>query len=52
MLATHRLRRDADRQGVAGWERQHDALSPDEIADGLARARAILRCQSAGKAPE
>ena len=47
--AAHRLRLDAGRQGVAEWERQHGALSPDEIADGLARARAMLRRQPARK---
>ena len=41
--AEHRLRIDAGRQGVAEWERQHGALTPDELADGLARARAMLR---------
>lgn len=41
--AAHRLRLDAGRQGVAEWERQHGPLTPDEIADGLARARAMLR---------
>jgi hypothetical protein len=43
--AAHRLRIDAGRKGVAEWERQHGALSPDELADGLARARAMLRRQ-------
>jgi hypothetical protein len=43
--AAHRLRLDAGRQGVAEWERQHGALTPDELADGLARARAMLRRQ-------
>ena len=47
--AAHRLRLDAGRQGVAEWERQHGALTPDEIADGLARARAMLRRQPARK---
>jgi len=47
--AAHRLRIEAGRQGVVEWERQHGALSPDEIADGLARARAMLRRQSARK---
>jgi hypothetical protein len=41
--AAHRLRLEAGRQGVAEWERQHGALTADELADGLARARAILR---------
>ncbi|MFZ4811666.1 MAG: ribbon-helix-helix protein, CopG family [Ilumatobacteraceae bacterium] len=41
--AAHRLRIDAGRRGVAAWERQHGALTPEELADGLARARALLR---------
>lgn len=47
--AAHRLRLDAGRQGVAEWERQHGALTPDELADGLARARAMLRRQPSRK---
>lgn len=47
--AAHRLRIDAGRQGVAEWERQHGALSTDELTDGLARARAMLRRQPARK---
>ena len=47
--ASHRLRLDAGRRGVAEWEHQHGALSPDEIADGLARARAMLRRPSSRK---
>ena len=47
--AAHRLRMDAGRQGVAEWERQHGPLTPDELADGLARARAIVRRQPARK---
>ncbi len=47
--AAHRLRIDAGRQGVAKWERQHGALTLDELADGLARARAMLRRQPAFK---
>ena len=47
--ATHRLRLDAGRQGVAEWERQHGALTPDELAEGLARARAMLRRQPSRK---
>ncbi len=47
--AAHRLRIDAGRQGVAEWERQQGALTPDELADGLARARAMLRRQPARK---
>lgn len=40
--AAHRLRLEAGRRGIAEWERQHGALTADELADGLARARAIL----------
>ena len=47
--AAHRLRIDAGRQGVAEWERQHGALTSDELADGLARARAMVRRQLARK---
>lgn len=47
--AAHRLRLDVGRRGVAEWERKHGALTPDEIADGLARARAMLRRQPAHK---
>lgn len=41
--AAHRLRLDAGRRGIAEWERQHGALTADEVADGLARAREMLR---------
>ena len=41
--AAHRLRLEAGRRGIAEWERQHGALTPDELAEGLARARALLR---------
>jgi hypothetical protein len=44
--AAHRLRLDAGGRGIAEWERQHGALTPDELAHGLARARTILRGQS------
>jgi hypothetical protein len=47
--AAHRLRLDAGRRGILEWERQHDTLTPDEIADGLARARAMLRRQPSRK---
>lgn len=40
--AAHRLRLEAGRRGIAEWERQHGALTAEELADGLARARAIL----------
>ena len=47
--AAHRLRLDAGRHGIAGWERQHGALTAEEVADGLARARAMLRRQPTRK---
>ncbi len=47
--AAHRLRLDAGRQGVAEWERQHGTLTAEEVADGLARARAMLRRQPSRK---
>ena len=40
--AAHRLRLDAGRRGIAEWEHEHGPLTPDELADGLARARALL----------
>jgi hypothetical protein len=40
--AAHRLRLDAGRRGIAAWERQHGALTAEELADGLAQARAML----------
>ena len=40
--ASHRLHMDAGRSGIAEWERQHGALNADELAEGLARARALL----------
>jgi len=41
--AAHRLRLEAGGRGIAQWERQHGALTADELADGLARARSLLR---------
>jgi hypothetical protein len=41
--AAHRLRLEAGRRAIAEWERDHGPLTPDELADGLARARALLR---------
>ena len=37
--AAHRLPLDAGRQGIAEWERTHGNLTPEELAQGLARAR-------------
>jgi hypothetical protein len=40
--ASHRLRLDAGRKGVAEWEAEHGPLSEQELAEGLARARGLL----------
>jgi hypothetical protein len=40
--ASHRLRSDAGRRGVAEWEGDHGPLSERELAEGLARARELL----------
>lgn len=40
--ASHRLRLEAGRRGVAAWERDHGPLNEQELAEGLARARELL----------
>ena len=40
--AAHRLRIEAGRRAVAAWESEQGPLTPAELADGLARARALL----------
>jgi hypothetical protein len=40
--AAHRLRLEAGRRAIADWESEHGALTPEELAEGLARARALL----------
>lgn len=40
--ASHRLRLEAGRRGVAEWEAEHGPLSERELAEGLARARELL----------
>ncbi len=40
--AAHRLRLEAGRRAIAEWEREHGPLTPEELADGLARARSLL----------
>jgi hypothetical protein len=40
--AAHRLRLEAGRRGLAQWEKEHGPLTPEELAEGLARARAAL----------
>jgi hypothetical protein len=36
------LRLDAGRRGLALWEKEHGPLTAEELAEGLARARAAL----------
>jgi len=45
--ATHRLRIEAGRRGLVAWERTHGALTPKELNEGRARARALLGAQKA-----
>ncbi|MEZ5142227.1 MAG: hypothetical protein R2726_06860 [Acidimicrobiales bacterium] len=40
--AAHRLRLDAGRSAIAAWEADNGALTPDELAEGLQRARRLL----------
>jgi len=40
--ASHRLRLEAGRRGVAAWEREHGPLTEQELAEGLALARDLL----------
>jgi hypothetical protein len=40
--AAHRLRLEAGRRGLAAWENEHGPLTAEELAQGLARARAAL----------
>jgi len=40
--AADRLRLEAGRRGLAAWENDHGPLTAEELADGLARARAAL----------
>ena len=40
--AAHRLRLEAGRWGLAAWEKANGPLTPEELADGLARARSAL----------
>jgi hypothetical protein len=40
--AAHRLRLEAGRRAIAEWEADHGSLTTEELADGLARARALL----------
>lgn len=49
--AAHRLALEAGWSGVAAWERAHGALSEIELAEGLSRARALLRRSSVSRRP-
>jgi len=49
--ASHRLRLEAGRRGVAAWERDHGPLTEAEVAEGLARARELLGRPSKSKRP-
>jgi hypothetical protein len=40
--AAHRLKLDAGRQAIAEWELENGPLTPEEMASGRARARALL----------
>ncbi len=40
--AAHRLRLDAGRRAIAEWETDNEPLTAAELAEGLARARALL----------
>jgi hypothetical protein len=40
--ASHRLRIEAGRRGLAEWERAHGALTQAELEEGRVRARALL----------
>jgi hypothetical protein len=40
--AAHRLRIESGRRGLVEWEGVHGALTPAELGEGRARARALL----------
>jgi hypothetical protein len=46
--AAQRLRLEAGRYGLAAWEKEHGPLTPEELAEGLARARSALGRTRAG----
>lgn len=50
--ATHRLRLQAGRKGIAEWEAEHGPLTTEELAEGLARARALLGRQPTRQRPK
>jgi hypothetical protein len=45
--ASHRLRIEAGHRGLLEWERAHGALTPAELNEGRARARALLGAHKA-----
>jgi len=47
--AAHRLRVDAGRRAIAEWEAENGPLTAEELADGLARARALLGRAGTGR---
>lgn len=49
--ARRRLRLEAGRQGIAAWEHEHGTLTPEELAQGLARARALLAPETSPAPP-
>lgn len=49
--AAHRLRMEAGRRALVEWEAEHGALTPDELAEGQARAAALLGLGALGKRP-
>lgn len=48
--AAHRLRLEEGRRGIAAWEAENGALTADELAEGLARARRSLAPVRRGRA--
>lgn len=40
--AAQRLRLESGRRGLAAWEKEHGPLTPEELGEGLARARSAL----------
>ncbi len=46
--AAHRIRLERGRQAILEWEGDNGALTPTELADGLARARSLLGAAKAG----
>ena len=49
--ATHRLRLEAGRKGIAQWEADHGPLTAVELAEGLERARHLVGRDAARRRP-